>query len=139
MPERSCPRPAISRGDGPVTELARADRDVVPGLIHAGGTTFTVGQMLDATYTDGFAVLRDNRLVAERYWGAMTPRTPHLLQSVSKSLTSTLAGVLVGQGRLDPSPPVADYVSELRGGSFEGCTIAAPPRYARRHALLGGV
>jgi CubicO group peptidase (beta-lactamase class C family) len=79
--------------------------------------------MLDATDTDGFLVLHHGRIVTERYAGAMTESTPHLLQSVSKSMTSALAGALVGLGRLDPEGLVTDYVDELRGGSFEGCTV----------------
>jgi CubicO group peptidase (beta-lactamase class C family) len=43
---------------------------------------------------------------------------------VSKSLTATLAGVLAGDGRLDPDAPVARYVDELAGSSFDGCTVA---------------
>lgn len=43
--------------------------------------------------------------------------------SVSKSLTSALAGVLVGQGRLDPAAPAPTYVQELRGTSLDGCTV----------------
>ena len=79
--------------------------------------------MLETTDTDGFLVLHHGRILEERYGGAMTESTPHLLQSVSKSLTSALAGALVGLGRLDPSAPVTQYVVELRGGSFEGCTV----------------
>ncbi len=79
--------------------------------------------MLESTDTDGFLVLHRGRILEERYGGAMTESTPHLLQSVSKSLTSALAGALVGAGRLDAGAPVTDYVAELRGGSFEGCTV----------------
>ncbi|MEP7114857.1 MAG: serine hydrolase, partial [Ilumatobacteraceae bacterium] len=47
----------------------------------------------------------------------------HLLMSVSKSLTSTLAGVLVGKGIIDPAGFVPDYIHSLRGTSWEGCTL----------------
>jgi CubicO group peptidase (beta-lactamase class C family) len=63
------------------------------------------------------------RIVAEHYGEGMRPRTRHLLMSVSKSLTATLAGALIGQHALDPADRVTDYVSELRGTSFEGCTV----------------
>jgi CubicO group peptidase (beta-lactamase class C family) len=43
--------------------------------------------------------------------------------SVSKSLTSTLAGVLVGLGLIDTSRFVPDYIPSLRGTSWEGCTL----------------
>ena len=43
--------------------------------------------------------------------------------SVSKSLTATLIGVLAGQGVLDPTRPVTDYIAALRGTAWEGCTL----------------
>jgi CubicO group peptidase (beta-lactamase class C family) len=59
----------------------------------------------------------------EHYAPTMTRATPHLLQSVSKSLTATLAGVLVGEGHLDPGAQVSRYVPELAGTDFDGCTV----------------
>jgi hypothetical protein len=53
----------------------------------------------------------------------MRPDTPHLLMSVSKSITSTVAGVLAGEGRLTPDMLVTDIIGELRGSSFEGCSV----------------
>ena len=94
--------------------------------------------MLEATDTDGFLVLHHGRILEERYGGAMTESTPHLLQSVSKSLTSALAGALVGLGRLDPGAGDA-YVAELRGGSFEGCTVQDLLDMRGGHPLLRGV
>jgi len=117
------PTAAISRGDGPVTLLPRAERDLDDLEFRIRGERHTVGEMLDRTVTDGFLVLHHGRILAERYGGAMTETTPHLLQSVSKSMTSALAGALVGAGRLDPDGLVTDYVDELRGGAFVGCTV----------------
>ena len=63
---------------------------------------------------DAVVVVQGGRIVAERYregWGDAT--TIHRSWSMAKSLTATLAGVLVGQGRLDiyapaPVPQWAD-------------------------------
>jgi len=117
------PTATISRGDAPVMPLPRAERDLDALEFRIRGQRHTVGAMLDRTATDGFLVLHHGRILAERYGGAMTETTPHLLQSVSKSMTSALAGALVGAGRLDPDGLVTDYVAELRGGSFVGCTV----------------
>jgi CubicO group peptidase (beta-lactamase class C family) len=117
------PTAAIPRGEVPVTPLPRAERDLEGVEFMVGGARHTIGEMLDRTETDGFLVLHHGSILAERYGGAMTETTPHLLQSVSKSLTSALAGALVGAGELDPDGFVTDYVAELRGGSFEGCTV----------------
>lgn len=117
------PTARISRGDGPVARLLRDERDLDGVAFRVGRRTLTVGRMLDETYTDGFLVLHGGRIVTERYIDGMTPDTTHLLMSVSKSLTASLAGVLAGRGAFDPAAPVTDYVEELRGTSFEGCTV----------------
>ena len=113
----------IARGDGPASPLPSAERDLDGMPFKVRGERYTVGEMLARTDTDGFLVLHRGRILVERYGGAMSETTPHLLQSVSKSLTSALAGALVGAGRLDPEAAVPSYVRELRGGSFEGCSV----------------
>ncbi len=79
--------------------------------------------MLEATFTDGLMVVRDGAVLFEHYGGLMQSSDTHLLMSVSKSLTSTLAGVLVGAELIDPSAFVPDYIDSLRGTSWEGCTV----------------
>ena len=53
----------------------------------------------------------------------MSPAGVHLLQSVSKSITGSVAGILAGRGELDPEEQVVHYLPELAGGSFEGATV----------------
>jgi hypothetical protein len=123
------PTALISRSDGPVWNLARAERDltgiafrVEPSELAPGGW-LTVGELLDRTYTDGFLVVHHGRIVTERYFNGLTPGTPHLLMSVSKSITGLVAGVLAGQGLLDVTTPVEKVVRELAGTSFQGATV----------------
>jgi len=61
--------------------------------------------------------------VAEHYFNGMAPDVPHLLMSVSKSVTSAVAGVLAGRGLLQVSAAVEEIVPELGGTSFEGATV----------------
>lgn len=103
--------------------LPAAPRDLGRLEVAVRGRRHTVDDVLAATETDGFLVLHHGRVLEERYGPHLAPGTPHLLQSVSKSLVSGLVGALVDAGRLDPDAPVTDYVEELRGGSFEGCTV----------------
>jgi len=92
-----------------VAELPRAPRDIdsLRFASVSGGTT-TIAGMLVATYTDALLVLHRGAIVTERYFNGMTPSTAHLLQSVSKSITGTVAGILIGRGVLDPAAPVTD-------------------------------
>jgi len=117
------PTARISRGEGPVWQLPRAERDVLSIRFTAEGRQLSIAEFLADTYTDGFLVLHQGQIVAESYGNGMTPDVPHLLMSVSKSLTSTVAGVLAGRGVLDLSAPVEQIVPELGGTSFAGATV----------------
>ena len=59
----------------------------------------------------------------ERYAHGMTAATPHILMSVSKSLTALVAGVLVGRGQLDPERLVTAVVPDVAGTAYDGATI----------------
>jgi CubicO group peptidase (beta-lactamase class C family) len=117
------PTARIRRGDGPVRKLPRDERDLSGITFDVGGRERSVDRLLADTYTDGFLVLHRGRVVTERYFNGMTPDTTHLLMSVSKSVTSTIAGILAGRGLLDPSAPVTDLVPELAKTSFRGATV----------------
>ena len=89
----------------------------------SAGQELTIADLLAQTCTDGFLVLHRGRIVTEQYFNGMAPDTPHLLMSVSKSVTSAVAGVLAGRGQLDVSAPVTAIVPELAGTSFDGATV----------------
>jgi len=92
------------------------------GFEHAG-RRWRFDEMLESTFTDGVMVVVDGVVVLEQYGGEMRPTDTHLLMSVSKSLTSTLAGVLTGQGVIDPGATVPEYITKLRGTAWDGCTL----------------
>jgi CubicO group peptidase (beta-lactamase class C family) len=113
----------ISRGDGPVRALAvdLLDLDRVP--VTFDGETLSFGAALAEGYTDAICIVHDGRVVFEDYVDGMRAADTHLLMSVSKSLTATLVGVLVGDGVLDPAADVTEYIAALRGTAWEGCTV----------------
>ncbi len=118
------PTARISRGDGPVRDLPRAERDVFGITVTAEGREqVTVAELLAESYTDGFLVLHRGKIVAEYYDNGMSPDTPHLLMSVSKSVTSTVAGILAARGVLAVDAPVERIVPELGSTSFRGATV----------------
>ena len=77
---------------------------------------------LEETHTDGFLVLKDGEVVAERLIN-QTATDRHIVFSVSKSITAALAGILVQQGKLDPQAPVTRYVPEVAGSAYEDATL----------------
>jgi len=80
-------------------------------------------EVLDTTATRGLVVLHRGRLVAERYSQGYDGTTPHILFSISKSLTAAMAGILVDQGKLDPASPVIEYVPEVADSAYGDCTV----------------
>jgi CubicO group peptidase (beta-lactamase class C family) len=118
------PTVAISRGDGPAWELPRADRDL-RGIrfMTEDFAELTVAELLAATYTDGFLVIHGGQIVTEQYFNGLRPETPHLLMSVSKSVTGLLAGALASRNVLDVDALVEAVVPELAGTSFAGSTV----------------
>lgn len=117
------PTARIPRGSGPSWRLPRAEQDLDELTFRSGRRRMTLATMLADTATDGYLVLHRGRIVMERYFNGLRPDTTHLLMSVSKSVTSTVAGILVGRGHLAVDAPVTHYLPELIGSSFEGCTV----------------
>ena len=62
----------------------------------------------DYGYITSLLIARNGRLVVEEYFGRWTPNRAHTMQSVSKSVTSLLAGIAVDDGRLSVDTRVAD-------------------------------
>ena len=117
------PTARIPRGDTPVWLLPADERDIAGIRFRCEDRELSIADMLAETWTDGFLVLHRGRIVAEHYFNGLRPDTPHLLMSVSKSVVSTVAGVLAGRRLLDATDLVTDVVPELRGTSFEGATV----------------
>ncbi len=113
----------ISRGDGPVWEFPRRPAPLDDLIVPHSSGDFALVEALRATYTDAFVVLHNGELVWEWYEQHVRPDRPHLIMSVSKSLTSTLIGALVGEGLVAVDGRVEHYVPALRGTAWEGATV----------------
>jgi CubicO group peptidase (beta-lactamase class C family) len=102
---------------GPLTPLPVEPRDLSAVRLD-GGEGPSLPEVLERTATDAFVVLHRGAIVDERYFNGMTAETPHMWQSVSKSLASCVAGNLVARGVLDLQQPVAAYVPELAASAY---------------------
>ena len=118
------PTANVSRGDGALCELARrpVDCDAV-AFEDSRGRETTIGRFLADSATDGAIVLHEGRVIFEHYDNGMTPETPHILFSVTKSVTATLTGILADKGTVDPNAPVTDYVPEIAGSAYGDATL----------------
>ena len=117
------PNARFSRGDGLASPLPRAGRDVLDFRFRSADRELTVAELLAETYTDGFLVLHQGQVVAEHYFNGLAPDVPHLLMSVSKSVTAAVAGILAGRGLLRAGAAVQEIVPELGGTSLRGATV----------------
>jgi CubicO group peptidase (beta-lactamase class C family) len=120
------PTQLISRGSGPVRPLPISSRTVdvaATELTRVDGSSGTVAEVLEDSYTDAYLVLQDGELVAEQYNEIGAPGRPHAVMSVGKSVVGCVAAVLVARGELDADADITFYVPELSGSGFAGATV----------------
>jgi CubicO group peptidase (beta-lactamase class C family) len=118
------PTSEVSRGNGPVIPLSSDLQDIGEIEFESLNTgQMTIASMLDETYTDGFIVIKSDKIIHESYFNTMTPQSLHLAQSVSKSVVATVTGILIGQGLLDPETPITDYLPELEKTAWKGAKL----------------
>ncbi|WP_186146801.1 serine hydrolase domain-containing protein [Burkholderia gladioli] len=86
--------------------------------LEIGDERRTVASILRETWTDAITVMRGGRIVADFHAPNFTLQSRHILFSASKSVAGLLAGMLYGDGLLDPEAPVAHYVPELARSAF---------------------
>jgi CubicO group peptidase (beta-lactamase class C family) len=110
---------------------SKAPSPVQDSLVELGHVAFeglgkkqtTLAAMLRDTRTKGLIVMQRGRIASEWYAHGLDATTPHIVFSVSKSITATLGGVLADKGLLDPNRPVTDYVPEVAASVYGGCNV----------------
>lgn len=117
------PTTQVWRGEGPASPLPVELQDIDAIGYELDGKRDTIAGFLQSSFTDGLLVLHRGKIVAERYLNGMTSRTPHLSQSVAKSVVGTVAGILIGRGLLDPKALVTQYLPELEATAYRGATV----------------
>ncbi len=65
---------------------------------------------LETANTDAFIILKDGKIVVEKYFGSFTPSMPHSWNSAAKTLTAFTAGIAQEEGFLDINNSSADYL-----------------------------
>lgn len=117
------PTAAVPRGADPWPMPGAAEDVDAVACLDGQGRPSTWAAMLDATYADAALVWLDGRVIAESHHNGMTPRSPHLAMSVSKSVVGTVAGILIGEGLMDPFAPVTDLAPDLADTAWRGATL----------------
>ena len=117
----------------PTAQITRGEEAVgdTPGpaplstmiLVRPDGTETSARAHLEQSNGDCFVAMREGRVLAE--WNASHGSTiaPHLIFSISKSVTGMLAGIAVGDGKFDPTLPVSHYIPVAKGSAYEAATV----------------
>ncbi|WP_416425150.1 serine hydrolase [Pseudomonas sp. App30] len=87
------------------------------------GLSISLAEHLEASNTDAFMVLHQNKVVFERYYNGQQPDDRHVMFSVTKSLIGVLAEQLIADGILDAALPADYYVPEFGNGAFADATV----------------
>lgn len=117
------PSADIPNAPGDVWQLPFELKDFSSFRFEHGGKPYGFDEFLGQTDTDGLVILHRGKVVLEHYDNGMTPGTPHILMSVSKSLTAVVAGILIEQGKLDPEQKIVSIVPELEDSVYSGATV----------------
>lgn len=83
----------------------------------------SLSDLLRSTYTDGLLVSQHGVPVGGWFAPHFNPSNPHLLFSVSKSITGLVAGILTDRGLLDPAAPVSEYLPIPEDCAYFDCTV----------------
>ena len=88
------------------------------------GHQYTLDEYLKRSSALGFLVLKDNLIIHEHYFHGADETSRFLSNSVGKSITSTLIGVLIDEGKIASiDDPIIKYVPELRDSGFNRVTL----------------
>ncbi len=117
------PTAEVWRGNNPPSILKREIRDLARITFTSARGEITVADWLEHSFTDGFLVLHKGAVVSETYLNDMGPRSLHLSQSVAKSFSGILAGILAGRGQLDVNAPITEYLPELKATAYDGAKV----------------
>ena len=111
----------VARGDA-VRPLPRARVQIAP-TFDLNGRTWTLDDYMAAYSVSGVLVLKDGKVLLERYGMGRKPSDRWTSFSVAKSVTSLLAGAAIQDGRLKLSDLVSAYIPELKGSAYDGVSV----------------
>ncbi len=86
---------------------------------------------LETTNTKSFMVLKDGKIVLEKYFGTFTSDSLHVWNSASKTLVGFMTGIAQQEGFLNISDTTSDYL----GASWTSLTPAQEEKITIRHQL----
>jgi len=114
---------AIVHRDGDPTRFFERPKDLQVFFTY-NGVTRPLDTWLQETVTTGFLVVHKDAIVYEQYWHGNNKDSKATSMSVSKSFTSALVGIAIGDGLIaSVNDPITKYVPFLRDSGYKGVPI----------------
>jgi len=86
--------------------------------------TYTLNDYMKRNAVTGFLILKDNQIIYERYFHGANQHSRFLTNSVGKSVTSTLIGIAIEEGKIKSvNDLIIKYLPELSASGFSRVTI----------------
>jgi CubicO group peptidase (beta-lactamase class C family) len=113
----------VKRGDY-VHPLPKSDRSLADLSYNQGERSWTVEDYMKANNVSGVMVVKDGKVLLERYGLGRKPEDRWISFSVTKSITSTLVGAAIQDGKIKSVDDlVTQYIPQLAGSAYEGVTL----------------
>lgn len=88
------------------------------------GESVSLEDFIALSDTSAFLVIRDGRVIYERYAHGDSRDSLHTSFSVAKSFTSALVGIALEEGKIERlDDPIRKYLPELASATFDGVTV----------------
>ncbi len=108
---------------GTVWELPKDEKTLNFTYTHKG-VSRPAEEALERTHTNALLIIKDGKIVYERYRNLTNETTRYMSWSMAKSITSLLIGVAINEGHIkSTSDPVTKYLPELKDSGYAGVSI----------------
>ncbi len=117
------PSKIVKRGDY-VRPLPKSDRSLDNLTYSHGERTWTIDDYMKAYNVSGLMIVKDGKVLLERYGLERKPEERWISFSVTKSITSTLVGAAIKDGKIKSLDDlVTAYIPQLVGSAYDGVTL----------------
>lgn len=121
--EKIFPTATVKAG-GTVFSLPAAVRPAPDVRFTDGGRTLTTDDFMKANNVAGILIIKDGKILTEKYGLGLTRNGRWTSFSVAKSVTSTLVGAAIKDGYIKSvDDPITRYIPRLSGSAYDGATI----------------
>lgn len=121
--DRLFPTRRVLRSANPLA-LPAAPTPLGPVVTTFRGKDYSLDEVLELNRVAALLVLKNGQIAMERHRFDNTEHTRWMSMSIAKSITSTLIGAAVKQGRIASlTDSVTKYVPSLAGSAYDGATV----------------